>query len=110
MPAEADAEKVVNLAFEIIGGRPDGNHRVQHWRICVQAYFQSHPFFSWNRKQVINDFEARLLGKPVNAGQVGKEIEWALRIVAQQSTNLANRRALDANRHFVTIEFDSFNC
>src|SRR5262249_61015868 len=81
MSAEAHSEKVVNLTFENVCRRPDWNHRIQNWRISVQAHCQANAFFLWNRKQVIDDFETRFLRQPVNAGQIGKKIERTVRIV-----------------------------
>src|ERR1700722_11145358 len=109
MSAEADAEKVEDFALEVVRAGPDGGDGFEGGTAAVEANLQADALFFRNREQVVHDFETRLLRMPVDAGDVRKVVERAIRVVTQKRAGFADGGALDVEGHLVAIVLDAFD-
>ncbi len=75
MSRETDAEKIENFALQPIGARPYRNKRIHDGIVSRQADAKPDSVAPGDGDQVIIQFEARLDGKTVDAGGIGKEVK-----------------------------------
>src|SRR5437588_12519892 len=109
MSGKANSEEVENFALKEIGAGPDRGDRFDYRVAAPQANFQADALFLRNREQMIDHFEARLGRSPVDAGNVGEEVESAFAMVAQNNARLPEVAAVDVDRHLVAVELDSLD-
>ncbi len=102
MPAEADSEEVEDLALIEISRRPDGSDAVDLEVHAVDRRRQPNTRLQAERKDVIDDLEARLGGVVVHAGDIFEEVVAGL---LYQRGGGADVLAGDLERQFAAIEF-----
>src|SRR5712671_496229 len=82
MPRKPYSKQVKDLALKVIGARPNRRNRLDSRTGTIKANLQPDALFLGNRKQMIDDLKPGLGRIPVHTGNVGKEVESALRIIA----------------------------
>src|SRR5207244_12020948 len=82
---EADPEKVKDLTFKEIGGRPDGSYGFDDRAAAIQPNFQPYPLYVGDREYLVDDLEPRFRGIPVHARQVREEVKQTICLIAQPS-------------------------
>src|SRR3954469_8455351 len=83
MAGEIDAEHVVDLALEPVGGRPDAGDG-GHGGVLAGADLDPHTMAVARRVEAVDEIEPPLFARrPVDGGDVGAEVERRVRRIAQ---------------------------
>jgi hypothetical protein len=83
MPLETNAEEIEDLALHPVGSGPDGGEGIGGGVAAGETHAQAKLFAAWDGGQLVIELKARLEGKAVNAGEVGKEVEVEAGIFAE---------------------------
>ncbi len=92
MAGEQDAVEVVGLALEPVGAGKDRRDR-RHRRLLVGHHLDADARVLARAEQVVDDVEALLAARPVDAADVGEVDEGEPRVVAQEGARTARSRS-----------------
>jgi len=81
MTFELNGEEIEDFALEPVGAAPEGEERVNDGLLAANAGAQADAGAAGDGKKLVVEFEARLDGVAVDAGNVAQEIELQSRIL-----------------------------
>src|SRR5581483_7676024 len=105
MSAESHPKEVIDFPLEKVRRRPHPGNRFHHRAAPIQAHLKSNAFPVGNRKQVIDNLEARFGRIPVNTSYVRQKIERTFLLILEQREAIPDVPAFDVNREFVPVEY-----
>src|SRR6185369_12080022 len=108
MAVEADTKEIEYFTLEVIRTRPQAGERLQVRIASIQQDLDTDPLLARNRKKVVNHLEPGIRGIPVDAGDVGEEFEFRLRIIPEQGTCFTQRFTFQDNRELVPVPLRRF--
>src|SRR5438270_3155135 len=109
MAEKAYPEKIEDFALEEVRRRPRSHQRLDRRIAARNSGDQTHSLLSRVGKQVVDDFKARFRREDVDAGDVGKKIEFGLWAFTKNLASLSDANAVYINGEFPAIQFGRFN-
>jgi hypothetical protein len=110
MTFKGNSKQIKDLAFEGIGGGPNGNRALDAGIVACDPDLEAQTLGSFDRQEMVYNLEARFLGVEVQSGDVREEIELKAGLVPEELPDPKEMGGADIQCHLAAESLGVFDC